>query len=44
VFVGAIGMLKNPHSHRHSPVTAVEAAEAIGFASLLMRTVDRLKP
>jgi uncharacterized protein (TIGR02391 family) len=45
VFAGAIGLFKNPHSHRNVPVTDPrEAASVIGLASFLMGIVDRAKP
>jgi uncharacterized protein (TIGR02391 family) len=44
LFVGAIGVYKNPSSHRHVPTNAEDAAEVIVFASQLLRIVDRLKP
>jgi uncharacterized protein (TIGR02391 family) len=43
VFRGAIQIYKNPQSHRNVPTEAADAAEVIGFASHLLRTVDRLK-
>jgi len=44
LFAGAILLYKNPQSHRNVPTEAADAAEVIGFASQLLRIVDRLKP
>jgi uncharacterized protein (TIGR02391 family) len=43
LFAGAIMLYKNPQSHRNVPTGAADAAEVIGFASQLLRIVDRLK-
>ena len=44
LFSGAIGLYKNPQSHRNVPTEAADAAEVVMFASQLLRIVDRLKP
>jgi Protein of unknown function (Hypoth_ymh) len=40
LFAGAIGLYKNPQSHRHVPTSPVDAAEVIGLASQLLRLVE----
>lgn len=43
LFSGAIGLYKNPQSHRNIPTEAIDAAEVIVFANHLLRVMDQLK-
>jgi uncharacterized protein (TIGR02391 family) len=42
LFLAAFSFYRNPRGHRRVPDSAVEAAEVVGFASHLMRIVERL--
>lgn len=44
MFAGAIGLYKNPQSHRNVPVTAEEAVKIIMLASHLLGIVDSRDP
>ncbi len=43
VFAGAIGLFKNPQSHRKVETGAVEASQLINFASYLLSLVDQVE-
>ena len=43
LFEGAVGVLRNPSTHRRWIENVDEAAEAIRFADLLMRMLDRVE-
>ena len=42
LFAGAIGLYKNPHSHRNVSLGAEEAAEMVILASHLLKTVESI--
>jgi hypothetical protein len=41
LFAGAVGLYKNPHSHRHVNLEAAETAGLLIFATHLLFIVDR---
>lgn len=40
LFLGSIGLFKNPHSHRNIELPSNEAAVLINFADYLLKTID----
>jgi len=42
LFAGAIGLYKNPQTHRNVPTDPMDGAEVIIFASHLLRLIDKL--
>ena len=44
LFAGAIGLYKNPHSHRNVPVTVEETVQIIMLASHLLEIIDSRDP
>jgi len=44
LFAAAFGFYRNPRVHRRMADSAIETAEIVGFASHLMRIVERLTP
>ena len=44
LFAGAIGLFKNPSSHREVEYSAAEAADLIRLANYLILWVDRIRP
>ena len=43
IFAGAIGLFKNPHSHREVDITTEETLESVILASMLLKHLDRIE-